>query len=125
MKVLIANNYYYLRGGCERVMFNDIHALAAQGIEIIPFAAADPENVETPYSSFFVPGADIRATNPLRRVEAAIDAIHCRRTVEAFGKMLDQDQAGHRALPQHIWASLDFHLGHGQKTQHTCCSDRS
>jgi len=90
MKILIANNYYYLRGGCERVMFNDIHALAAQGIEIVPFSAADPENVETPYSSFFVPGADIRATNPLRRVEAAIDAIHCRRTVEAFGKILDQ-----------------------------------
>jgi glycosyltransferase involved in cell wall biosynthesis len=88
MKVLVANNYYHLRGGCERVMFNDIRALSAQGIDIVPFSAADPQNVETPYSSFFVPGADIRATNPLRRVEAAIDAIHCRRTVEAFGRIL-------------------------------------
>jgi len=90
MKVLVANNYYYLRGGCERVMFNDIQALSAHGVEIVPFSAADPENIETPYSSFFVPGADIRATNPLRRAEAAVDAIHCRRTAEAFANILDK-----------------------------------
>jgi glycosyltransferase involved in cell wall biosynthesis len=88
MKVVVANNYYYLRGGCERVMFNDIQAMSAYGIDIVPFSAADPENIETPYSSYFVPGADIRATTSLRRVEAAVDAIHCRRTADAFDKML-------------------------------------
>ena len=88
MKVVVANNYYYLRGGCERVMFNDIQAMSAHGIDIVPFSAADPENVYTPYSSYFVPGADIRATSPLRRAEAAMDAIHCRRTAEAFDRIL-------------------------------------
>jgi glycosyltransferase involved in cell wall biosynthesis len=88
MKVVVANNYYYLRGGCERVMFNDIQAMSAQGIDIIPFSAADTENVPTPYSSYFVSGADIRATSSLRRAEAAIDAIHCRRTADAFDKLL-------------------------------------
>lgn len=90
MKVLVANNYYYLRGGCERVMFNDIQAMSAHGVDIVPFAAADPDNFPTPYSSYFVPGADIRATNPLRRAEAAIDAIHCGRTAEAFAKVLTE-----------------------------------
>jgi glycosyltransferase involved in cell wall biosynthesis len=90
MKVLVANNYLYLRGGAERVMFNDIDALSARGIEVIPFAAADPMNVETPYSSYFVPGAAIRATSPLHQIGAAVDAVHCRRTANAFGKMLDE-----------------------------------
>lgn len=90
MKVLMANNYFYLRGGCERVMFNDIQALSEQGVDVIPFSAADDENVETPYSSFFAPGADIRATSPLHRINAAVDAIHCRRTADAFAKILDQ-----------------------------------
>jgi glycosyltransferase involved in cell wall biosynthesis len=90
MKVLVANNYYYLRGGCERVMFNDIEALSAHGIDIVPFSAADPENVPTPYSRYFVPGADIRATSPLGRAEAAIDAIHCGRTAAAFDKILTE-----------------------------------
>jgi glycosyltransferase involved in cell wall biosynthesis len=92
MKILVANNYYYLRGGAERVMFNDIQAMSAHGIEIVPFSAADPENVPTPYSSYFVPGADIRAASPLRRMEAAADAIHCRRTAEAFDRILAETQ---------------------------------
>jgi glycosyltransferase involved in cell wall biosynthesis len=92
MKVLVANNYYYLRGGCERVMFNDIQAMSAHGVDIVPFAAADPDNVSTPYSKYFVPGADIRATDPAGRIGAAIDAIHCGRTAQAFAKMLDEQK---------------------------------
>jgi glycosyltransferase involved in cell wall biosynthesis len=90
MRILVANNYYYLRGGCERVMFNDIQALSGQGIDIIPFSAVDPANVATEYASYFASGANIRATSPLRRVEAAIDAIHCKRTARAFDHMLDE-----------------------------------
>lgn len=89
MKVLLANNYFYLRGGCERVMFNDMKALAAEGVEIIPFSAADPENVETAYGSYFASGANIRATAPMEQMEAAVDAIHCRRTADAFDKLLE------------------------------------
>lgn len=88
MKVLVANNYYYLRGGCERVMFNDIEALSAHGVEIVPFSAADPDNFQTPYSKYFAPGADIRATTLAGRAEAALDAIHCSRTAEAFDRAL-------------------------------------
>ncbi len=90
MKVLVANNYFYLRGGCERVMFNDIEAMSSQGVDIVPFSAADPDNVATPYSNYFVPGADIRATSALGRVDAAVDAIHCSRTAKAFDKVLDE-----------------------------------
>lgn len=89
MKVLVANNYYYLRGGCERVMFNDIRAMSAHGLDIVPFSAADPDNFPTEYSSYFVPGANIRATDALGRAEAAVDAIHCSRTAKAFDRMLD------------------------------------
>jgi glycosyltransferase involved in cell wall biosynthesis len=92
MKVLVANNYYYLRGGCERVMFNDIQALAGAGIEVVPFSAADAANVPTEYAKYFVPGADIRATPVTGRIKAAVDAIHCSRTAEAFANLLDKTQ---------------------------------
>jgi len=92
MKVLVANNYYYLRGGCERVMFNDIQALSDHGVDIVPFSAADPANIATPYSTYFVPGADIRATTLLRRAGAAAEAISCRRTCDAFDNMLAETQ---------------------------------
>lgn len=90
MRVLIANNYFYLRGGAERVMFNDMEALTDVGIEVIPFSAADPANVATDYSKYFVPGADIHASSPLRRLRAACDAIHCGRTAAAFTALIDR-----------------------------------
>jgi glycosyltransferase involved in cell wall biosynthesis len=88
MKVLVANNYYYMRGGAERVMFNDIKALSSHGVDIVPFSAADGDNDPSPYSNYFVPGADIRAKSLAGRAEAAIDAIHCGRTAEAFSRVI-------------------------------------
>ena len=92
MKVLVANNYYYLRGGCERVMFNDIRALTERGIEVIPFSAIDSDNEPSEHSNDFVRAVDIRATNPLRRIEAGMEAIHSRRTAKAFEAVLDKVQ---------------------------------
>jgi glycosyltransferase involved in cell wall biosynthesis len=89
MKLLLVNNYFYLRGGCERVMFNDMEALRSNGIEVIPFSVADPDNVPSDYDHYFVPGANIRATTPLTKIGAAVDAIHCRRTAQAFARILD------------------------------------
>ncbi len=92
MRVLIANNYFYLRGGCERVMFNDMPALADAGVEVIPFSAADPANAPTEYSTRFARGADIHATHPLRRLRAAGEAIHCKRTARDFDALIDEVQ---------------------------------
>lgn len=90
MKVLVANNYFYLRGGCERVLFNDMEALMAQGMDVVPFSVSDPANRPTSYARYFVPGADIRATSPLKKIGAALDAVHCRRTADAFDRMLGE-----------------------------------
>lgn len=92
MRVLIANNYFYLRGGCERVMFNDIRALEQAGIEVVPFSAQDSANAPTGYSRYFTRGVDIHATNPLRQIQAAREAIDCNRTAQDFAKLLDDTQ---------------------------------
>lgn len=90
MRVLMANNYFYLRGGAERVMFNDMQGLAEAGVEVIPFSAADPANAASEYSSHFTRGVDVHATNPLRRLRAAGEAIHCGRTAKDFATFIDE-----------------------------------
>jgi glycosyltransferase involved in cell wall biosynthesis len=92
MKVLIANNYFYLRGGSERVMFNDMRALAEAGIEVIPFSAADPANVSTPYPARFTRGVDVHATNPFRQIQAAWELLDSKRVGGDFGALLDETQ---------------------------------
>lgn len=90
MKVLLANNYFYMRGGAERVMFNDLRALELHGCEVIPFSAADPANLSSGHSAGFARGVDVHAVTALRRLRAAREAIHCRRTARAFAERLDE-----------------------------------
>jgi glycosyltransferase involved in cell wall biosynthesis len=92
MKVLLANNYYYMRGGAERVMFNDLEALRSRGLDVVPFSAADPLNLPSDYAGTFARGVEVHATSPMRRLRAAREAIHCGRTAAAFGRLLDKER---------------------------------
>ena len=89
MRILVANNYYYMRGGAERVMFNDMRALAANGEYVVPFSVSDPANDPSEHSASFAKGVEVHATNPLRKLRAAHEAIHCARTATAFAAVLD------------------------------------
>jgi glycosyltransferase involved in cell wall biosynthesis len=92
MKILVANNYFYLRGGAERVMFDDIRALANNGEEVIPFSVRDPANIPDAYSPHFARGVDVHATQPLRRLRAARESIHCSNSAKAFESLADEVQ---------------------------------
>ncbi len=92
MKVVLANNYFYMRGGAERVMFNDLGALSVRGVEVIPFSAADPANLPSDHSGAFAEGVDVHATSVSGRLRAAREAIHCARTAKAFARLLDKER---------------------------------
>jgi len=89
MKVLIANNYFYLRGGSERVMFNDIRALREAGIEVETFSAADPANSAAEHAHF-TRGVDTHVNNPFRLAQAAWEIIDCKRTAADFATLLEE-----------------------------------
>ena len=92
MRILVANNYYYMRGGAERVMFNDMQSLTANGEDVVPFSVSDPANTPSEHSANFAQGVEVHATNPLRKLRAAGEAIHCGRTARAFATVLDKVQ---------------------------------
>lgn len=54
MRVIVANYRYFITGGPERYMFNFMAAAEELGIEVIPFSVQHSNNVETPYSKYFV-----------------------------------------------------------------------
>lgn len=53
MKVLLANKYYYLRGGAEKYMLEISDWLTAHGHDVFPFAMSYPENLPTVYTNYF------------------------------------------------------------------------
>jgi glycosyltransferase involved in cell wall biosynthesis len=89
MKIVAVNNYYYLRGGAERVMFNDMQALGERGLEVVPFSAKDSANTPSDYENRFARGVNVHATRPLAKLRAATEAVHCGRTAGEFAAFLD------------------------------------
>jgi glycosyltransferase involved in cell wall biosynthesis len=54
MKIIQANKYFYERRGAEKVMFMQIRGLEERGHQVFPFAMQHSENLESPYSKYFV-----------------------------------------------------------------------
>jgi glycosyltransferase involved in cell wall biosynthesis len=54
MKILMANKYYFIRGGSERYFFELKSILESHGHSVIPFAMKHPDNFATPYEKYFV-----------------------------------------------------------------------
>jgi hypothetical protein len=55
VKVLFLNNFYYLRGGSERVFFEEMRMLREAGHETAVFSRANPMNEPVEHSCYFPP----------------------------------------------------------------------
>jgi glycosyltransferase involved in cell wall biosynthesis len=53
MNILFLNNYHYLRGGSERVFFDEIQLLGSHGHNTTSFARNHAENITSEYEPFF------------------------------------------------------------------------
>ena len=56
--VLNAGQNYYIRGGSDKYQFALTELLANHGHTVIPFAARNPKNWDTPHSEYFPEGVD-------------------------------------------------------------------
>ena len=56
MKILMADNFYYVRGGAQRYFFELSELLESKGHEVIPFSVDYEKNLDTEYSKYFVKG---------------------------------------------------------------------
>jgi glycosyltransferase involved in cell wall biosynthesis len=53
MRIIFANNYYYLRGGSERVFFDEMEMLQANGKQIVPFTRHFEKNQSSEFFQYF------------------------------------------------------------------------
>lgn len=81
MKILLANNYFYLRGGCERIFFDEAYVLTNMGHDISYFATHDERNLPTPFSHYFVSKLQYKITDTFR-------FIYCRESKRQIERLL-------------------------------------
>ncbi|MCA9950664.1 MAG: glycosyltransferase family 4 protein [Anaerolineales bacterium] len=76
MKILMVNNFYYLRGGRERCFFDLTELLEQNGHEVIPFSMDHPRNFDSPYSDYFVSNVDFpNRLEKKNKVASAFDVV--------------------------------------------------
>ena len=90
-KILFANNYYYLRGGSERVFFDELNWLSSLGHEIVPFSRSHANNLTTPYDTFFSLGLNFNSIGLLRKTSAALNIVYSRINRRSFTILLNQE----------------------------------
>jgi len=89
MKIAQVNNYYYLRGGSERVMYDDREALIAAGHEVVPFAPRDERNLPAASDAYFPVVTDYAQASGTGVFKAAANIVYSPAVGRAFAAFLD------------------------------------
>jgi glycosyltransferase involved in cell wall biosynthesis len=89
MKVLMADKFFFIKGGAERYYFDLKTLLESKGHEVIPFSMKHPRNAASPYSRYFVDQIDFnperlkdRVTTGVRSAARIVYSLQARRNIE-------------------------------------------
>ena len=93
MRIGLLTNFWYVRGGLERVVFGDARGLGQRGHVVLPFASAHDLNEPADTGRFFPPNVEhgsLGSGMGLRqRGSAAISLFHNRDAAMAFDQFAD------------------------------------
>mgnify|MGYP001056584397 CR=1 FL=1 len=88
LKVLFANKFFYLKGGAETVMFDEIDLMRKHKVDVVEFSMCDPRNRPSEYASYFVSPKDYRSNSRARRLRSALSFIHSREAVDKISGLI-------------------------------------
>lgn len=85
-KILLANKFFFLNGGSEKVLFQERDFFLDQGFQIADFSMADHRNLPSPYSEFFVSKIDYHCSMGIwSKIDQARKLIHSQESVKELG----------------------------------------
>jgi len=92
MKILIANKYFYRKGGSEQSMFKIASLFESKGHKVAFFSMHHPENIKSANNNnCFISNIDYNAKSPFyRQIQSAINIIYNREANLLFGKQIDE-----------------------------------
>ncbi|MHC4322746.1 MAG: glycosyltransferase [Planctomycetota bacterium] len=89
MRIAMANNYYYLKGGAERVLFEEKKILEAHGHKVPVFSQSHPYNEVSEYSDYYPPFKDWSNISRLQKISMAFNMMYDRQTARVFNRFLE------------------------------------
>ncbi len=92
LKILFANKFFFLNGGSEVVMFDELELMRTHAHDVLEFSMQDPRNLPSKYESYFVSQKDYRSTSPSTRLRSALAFIHSREAVEQITHLIRDEK---------------------------------
>jgi glycosyltransferase involved in cell wall biosynthesis len=92
LKILFANKFFYLKGGAEAVMFDEIDLMKKQDVDVVEFSMCHPRNRPSNYESYFVSLKDYRSTSRASRLRSALSFIHSREAVDRISSLIRNEK---------------------------------
>jgi glycosyltransferase involved in cell wall biosynthesis len=89
MNLIFANNYYYIRGGSERVFFEEMELLKSHGHKVIPFSRNYDKNFQSEYSKFFPSNFEYENVPLNKKISAAFKLIYSFESKNKFNDLLN------------------------------------
>src|ERR1700730_4933716 len=93
MNIAMVNNHAYIRGGAERVMFEEMEWLHERGDTVRVFSRKNDISTGLRDEDLFPPKVDFQSTSALTKISTAVNIIHNRRSGGLFRQFCE------RALP--------------------------
>jgi glycosyltransferase involved in cell wall biosynthesis len=93
MKVLLANKFFYLNGGSERVFFQEREFLKDQGVPVVDYSMEDARNLPSNQSEFFAPHVGYVSSSGIgQKIQAARSFIHSSEAVRRLRALVIQER---------------------------------
>jgi glycosyltransferase involved in cell wall biosynthesis len=92
LKILFANKFFFLNGGSEAVMFNEMELMKKYKLDVIEFSMHDPRNFPSKYGSYFVSQKGYRSTSRKDQLKSALSLIHSREAVKQVTRLIRDEK---------------------------------
>jgi glycosyltransferase involved in cell wall biosynthesis len=93
LRALLANKFFYRKGGAEVVMLQERAFLIEAGFDVIDFAMQDPRNLPSVYAEYFSPNRLYdQPLNAIDRIGTALSLIHSPEAVRKFERLIEKTQ---------------------------------
>lgn len=87
LKIVLVNNYWYLRGGSERVVFATKQLLEEAGHEVEIFGMQDPRNIVS--NVYFCSSVDFESANGFQKIGSGLKAVYNTEAKKRFAKLIE------------------------------------
>ncbi|AFJ45653.1 glycosyltransferase family 4 protein [Shimwellia blattae] len=117
MKVLLANKFFFIKGGAETVYFQERDNLKRAGVEVVDFSMQHERNFPSDYADYFVSNVDYHQSGgALSRIKTAVRFIHNSEACQKLRALLEKERPDivhfhniyHQLTPALIKVARDF-----------------